>query len=157
MLNEKELKLVEEKSKEFFNKAGLEVKLDIRYREEESDILEINVLDIEDAKMYIGKQGLILADIQLLLRKVIRKELGKEIYLTLDIDNYKENKINSYKSIANSAAEEVSLSAQEKILPPLSAYARRIIHMELAKRDDVITESIGLGEQRRIIVKPKII
>src|SRR5574344_570324 len=111
MLNEKELKLVEEKSIEFFNKAGLEVKLDIRYREEESDILEINVLDIEDAKMYIGKQGLILADIQLLLRKVIRKELGKEIYLTLDIDNYKENKINSYKSIANSAAEEVSLSA----------------------------------------------
>ena len=35
MLNEKELKLVEEKSIEFFNKAGLEVKLDIRYREEE--------------------------------------------------------------------------------------------------------------------------
>jgi len=91
------------------------------------------------------------------LRKVIRKELGKEIYLTLDIDNYKENKINSYKSIANSAAEEVVTTGQQKILPPLSAYARRIIHMELAKRDDVSTESIGMGEQRRIVVKPQII
>ncbi|MDD4662035.1 MAG: hypothetical protein PHG24_02015 [Candidatus Pacebacteria bacterium] len=157
MLDEKELKIIEEKSKEFFNKIGLDIELQIKYREEESDILEMNVLNIEDAKMFIGKQGLILADIQLLLRKVIRKEIGKEIYLTLDIDNYKENKINNYKSIANSAAEEVVTTGQQKMLPPLSAYARRIIHMELAKRDDVATESVGMGEQRRIVVKPQII
>lgn len=157
MLDEKELKIIEEKSKEFFNKIGLNVDLQINYKEEENDVLEMNVLNVEDAKMFIGKQGLILADIQLLLRKVIRKEIGKEIYLTLDIDSYKENKINNYKSIANSAAEEVVTTGQQKILPPLSAYARRIIHMELAKRDDVSTESIGMGEQRRIVVKPQII
>jgi len=39
----------------------------------------------------------------------------------------------------------------------LSPYARRIIHMELSKRDDIRTESIGMGEQRRLVVKPKMI
>ncbi|MDD3032764.1 MAG: hypothetical protein PHX52_01115 [Candidatus Pacebacteria bacterium] len=157
MLDEKELKVIEEKTKEFFKKIGFEIELEINYSQEEGDILEINIFKIEDAKMFIGRQGLMLADIQLLLRKVIKKEIGKEIYLTLDIDNYRRNKINSYKSMANSAAEEVITTGQQRTLPPLSAYARRIIHMELAKRDDVVTESIGEGEDRRVSIKPNII
>jgi len=157
MLDEKELKIIEEKTKEFFGKIGFDVELEINYMQEEGDILEINIFKIEDAKMFIGRQGLMLADIQLLLRKVIKKEIGKEIYLTLDIDNYRKNKINSYKSMANSAAEEVITTGQQRTLPPLSAYARRIIHMELAKRDDVLTESIGEGEDRRVSIKPKMI
>jgi len=157
MLDEKELKTIEEKTKEFFKKIGFDVELEINYLQEESDVIEMNIFKIEDAKMFIGREGLMLADIQLLLRKVIKKELGKEIYLTLDIDNYKKNKISSYKSMANSAAEEVVTTGQQKILPPLSAYARRIIHMELAGRDDVITESVGEEDDRKIIVKPSII
>ncbi|MDD4358413.1 MAG: hypothetical protein PHY30_01200 [Candidatus Pacebacteria bacterium] len=157
MLDKKELQVIEEKSKEFFNKIGLNVDLEIDYSNEEKDLIEMNVLKIDDAKMYIGKQGLVLSDLQLLLRKVIKKELDKEVFLTLDIDNYKKNKVNSYKSIANSAAEEVSITGQQKMLPPLSPYARRIIHMELSKRDDVKTESVGVGDQRRLVVKPKMI
>jgi len=156
MLEEKELKIIEEKTKEFFERMGLDVEIEMNYLKEENDIMEINVFKIEDAKMFIGKQGLILGNLQLILRKIIKKELDKEIYLTLDIDNYRKNKINSYKSIANSAVEEVSTTGQQKILPPLSSYARRIIHMELAKRNDVETESVGMGDQRRLVVKPKL-
>lgn len=156
MLEEKELKIIEEKTKEFFERMGLDVEIEMNYLKEENDIMEINVFKIEDAKMFIGKQGLILGNLQLILRKIIKKELDKEIYLTLDIDNYRKNKINSYKSIANSAAEEVSTTGQQKILPPLSSYARRIMHMELAKRNDVETESVGIGDQRRLVVKPKL-
>lgn len=156
MLEEKELKIIEEKTKEFFERMGLDVEIEMNYLKEENDIMEINVFKIEDAKMFIGKQGLILGNLQLILRKIIKKELDKEIYLTLDIDNYRKNKINSYKSIANSAAEEVSTTGQQKILPPLSSYARRIIHMELAKRNDVETESVGMGDQRKLVVKPKL-
>lgn len=156
MLEEKELKIIEEKTKEFFERMGLDVEIEMNYLKEENDIMEINVFKTEDAKMFIGKQGLILGNLQLILRKIIKKELDKEIYLTLDIDNYRKNKINSYKSIANSAAEEVSTTGQQKILPPLSSYARRIIHMELAKRNDVETESVGMGDQRRLVVKPKL-
>ena len=118
MLEEKELKIIEEKTKEFFERMGLDVEIEMNYLKEENDIMEINVFKIEDAKMFIGKQGLILGNLQLILRKIIKKELDKEIYLTLDIDNYRKNKINSYKSIANSAAEEVSTTGQQKILPP---------------------------------------
>ena len=60
MLEEKELKIIEEKTKEFFERMGLDVEIEMNYLKEENDIMEINVFKIEDAKMFIGKQGLIL-------------------------------------------------------------------------------------------------
>ncbi len=146
---------VNEKTKEFFKVMGYDVEIEINYEKDEN-LLEINVINLEDAKILIGRQGFVLSCIQLLLKKILKKELEKDVYIFLDIDNYKKNKVNSYKSIANSAAEEVITTMQEKVLPPLSSFARRIIHLELAKRDDVLTESIGEGDQRRLVVKPKL-
>ncbi|GAH78291.1 unnamed protein product [marine sediment metagenome] len=36
----------------------------------------------------------------------------------------------------------------------MPAYERRIIHLELAERDDVTTESIGEEPERRVIIRP---
>ncbi|MGI6297331.1 MAG: protein jag [Minisyncoccales bacterium] len=156
MLNEKDLKRIEERIKEFFKKADQEIELEMSFNEEEKNVLEINICKLDDAKMFIGRQGIVLSHIQLLLRKMLKKDLDKDVYLFLDIDNYRKDKIDGYKSIANSAAEEVSITGQQKILSHLSSYARRIIHLELAKRDDVKTESIGEGEERKLVIKPKL-
>jgi spoIIIJ-associated protein len=48
----------------------------------------------------------------------------------------------------------VALYKKEKELRSMSAYERRIIHMELKERSDVKTESIGQDPDRRIIIKP---
>ena len=37
----------------------------------------------------------------------------------------------------------------------MSAYERRIVHMDLADRSDVVTESLGEEPERKIIVKPR--
>jgi spoIIIJ-associated protein len=36
----------------------------------------------------------------------------------------------------------------------MSSFDRRIVHIELQQRNDVLVESIGEGEERRIIIKP---
>ena len=59
------------------------------------------------------------------------------------------------KDMAKNLADQVSLTKEEKILPPMSAYERRIIHAELAQRTDVITESQGDGFDRHVVIKPK--
>lgn len=152
MLEQKDIQLIEEIIINFFNEAGYQIDLETSFNE---NILEINILNIEDSNMFIGKQGIILADLQLLLRKIIKRNLEKEIFLNLDIDNYKKNKINNLKSMANSIAEEVLLINKDKLMPPLSAYARRIIHMELADRENIQTESISISGERRLVIKPK--
>lgn len=154
MIEINELENIKEIIKDFFLKAGFEVMVEGNcINRENEDVLEINIKTSE-AQNLIGKQGLVLADIQLLLRKVIKKKTEKEFYLSLDVDGYKKNKESYLRNIAQSIADEVSRTRQEKELPYTSSFDRRIVHMELADRKDVLTESIGEGEERRIIIKP---
>ena len=156
MINPEEIENIKEIIKEFFLKAGfiVEVEGSCISRDNE-DVLEIEVKTAE-AQNLIGKQGLVLADIQLLLRKVIKKKTDKEFYLSLDIDGYKKNKESYLRNVAQSVADEVSRTKREKELPYTSSFDRRVVHMELADRKDVVTESIGEGEERRIVIKPVI-
>ena len=68
MLNEKDLKRIEERIKGFFKKADQEIELEMSFNEEEKNVLEINICKLDDAKMFIGRQGIVLSHIQLLLR-----------------------------------------------------------------------------------------
>ena len=154
MINSEELENIKEIVKGFFQEAGFMVDVEGKSEEKDGeDILEINIRTAE-AQNLIGKQGLVLSDIQLLLRKVIKKKTDKEFYLSLDIDNYKKNKEEYLRSVAQSVADEVSRTGKEKELPFTSSFDRRIVHMELANRKDVKTESAGEGEERKVIIKP---
>ncbi|MFA5432392.1 MAG: R3H domain-containing nucleic acid-binding protein [Candidatus Paceibacterota bacterium] len=154
MINSEELESIKEIIKDFFSKAGFEVEVSGNCLSRDAeDVLEMDIKTVE-AQNLIGKQGLVLADIQLLLRKVIKKMTGKEFYLSLDIDGYKKNKESYLRGVAQGIADEVSRTKQEKELPYTSSFDRRIVHMELADRKDVLTESVGEGEERKIVIKP---
>jgi len=155
MINQEEIETIKQIINEFFGKMGYSVETEAYSTERENeDVLEINIKTSE-AQNLIGKQGLVLADIQLLLRKVIKNKTDKDLYLSLDIDNYKKNKEDYLRDVAESIADEVARTGREKEMPFTSSFDRRIIHTELAKRTDVYTESRGEGEERRVIVKPK--
>jgi spoIIIJ-associated protein len=154
MINQEEIESIKEIIKDFFLQAGFVVEVEGNcFNQESEDVLEMEVKTSE-AQNLIGKQGLVLADIQLLLRKVIKKKTNKDFYLSLDIDGYKKNKESYLRDVAQNIANEVSRTKQEKELPYTSSFDRRIVHMELADRKDVTTESVGEGEERRVIVKP---
>lgn len=155
MINQEEFEKIKETIKDFFLKAGFVVDAEGGFMERDGqDVLDVNIKTPE-AQTLIGKQGLVLADAQLLLRKVIRKTTGKEFYLILDIDNYKKNKEDYLRDVARSVADEVARTGREKELPFTSSFDRRVVHLELAERSDVMTESVGEGEERKVIVKPK--
>lgn len=147
MINKEEIKNITE---EFFKKADFEVGVEVEQKEE---LINIDI-QTSDAQTLIGRQGLVLSDIQLLLRKIIKKKTNEDFYISVDIDNYKKNKENYLKDLAWNVADEVLKTGQEKEIPLVSSFDRRIVHIELQQRNDVITESIGDGEERRIIVKP---
>ena len=154
MIDAEEVKIIKEIIKDFFLKAGFSVEVSGNcFSRNEEDVLEMDI-QTGEAQSLIGKQGLVLADIQLLLRKVIKRKTEKEFYLSLDVDGYKKNKESYLRGVAQGIADEVARTKQEKELPYTSSFDRRIVHMELADRKDVLTESIGEGEERRIVIKP---
>ncbi len=72
----------------------------------------------------------------------------------MDINNYRRERERLISELAKAAARKALMNKQEVKLPAMNAYERRIIHLELASRPDVKTESYGEGRERYIVVKP---
>ncbi len=139
--------------KEFFEKMGFEVEIEIKPPQDLAIPVELKTLD---PQILIGKNGATLFEIQHLLKAILKRQIAPEktFYIDLDVNNYKKKKVEYLKELARSTADEVSLSRKEMVLIPMSAYERRIIHLELADRSDVATESVGREPERKVVIRP---
>jgi len=151
------IKKIQEIIGEFFGKTGIIVEA-IEIKTPQDSTIPIN-LKMEDPQVLIGEGGQTLMDVQRLLKLVLQKKIASDarFYIDLDINDYKKKKTDYLKEMAKSAADEVSLIKKEKYLPPMSAYDRRVIHVELAGRQDIITESVGFEPERMVAIKPRLL
>ncbi len=111
-------------------------------------------IKIDDPKILIGEKGQTLSEIQHLLRLLLRKKIGGDIFIEVDINEYKEKKKEALREIIKDVADEVASNKKERILPPMNPYERRIVHMALKERTDVETKSAGEGVSRKVIISP---
>lgn len=153
MLSQETINKIEEAVKEFFQKTTLEVSIEFLPAQEST--LPVNIKS-EEPQLLIGEGGQTLIEIQRLLKLSLKKKISEEFYIDLDVNDYKKKKIEYLKEITRSEADEVSLTKTEKELAPMPAYERRIVHLELLNRSDVVGESVGEGLERRIVIKPKV-
>lgn len=151
MLDQNDLNKIQETVRDFFKKSTFDVEIKFLPFKEQTLPIEIKA---DDPKVLIGEGGQTLASIQHLLKAILRRKIQENFYLDIDINDYKKKKTEYLKELARSIADEVALTKKEKSLAPMLAYERRIIHLELAKRNDVVTESAGQEPERRIIIKP---
>jgi len=149
-----ELKKIEEVTKEFFQKTGLDVQVQIKSPQDST--LPI-VLTMEEPQVLIGERGQTLIELQRLLKIILRRQVSQEspFYVDVDINDYKKKKSEYLREMARTTADEVALTKKEKYLPVMAAYERRIIHVELASRIDVVTESDGQEPERRVMIKSR--
>ena len=150
MFSQESLEKIKKITREFFEKTSFEVEIEFLPVKEETLPVKIQT---EEPQILIGEGGQTLAEIQHLLKVILKKEIQEPFYIDLDINGYKEKKVNYLKEMARSTADEVALSKKEKMLAPMPAYERRIIHLELAGRSDVISESIGKEPERRVVIR----
>ncbi|MBZ9569556.1 hypothetical protein KJA16_01370 [Patescibacteria group bacterium] len=151
MLNQDDLKKIKTEIEEFFRKMTIDVKIESSSQKEET--LSIN-LRTEKPQILIGEGGQTLLEIQRLLRVILRRKIKETFFIDLDINDYKKRKIEYLKEMARSIADEVALTKKERILSSMPAYERRIIHLEIADRQDVTSESIGQEPERKVVIKP---
>lgn len=151
MISKDNLKEIKKICQEFFKKMGISEEIEIG---KPTDLTVPIDLKIEEPQILIGERGQTLSEIQHLLKSILKRKIKEQFYIDLDISGYKKKKIEYLKEMARSMADEVALSKKERILPPMPAYERRIIHLELAERKDVTTQSIGQEPERRVAIRP---
>lgn len=95
----------------------------------------------------------LVADLERVVN-LLAKKYGIEENIFIDINNYRKERENLIVELAKAAARKVLMTKEEVKLPAMNAYERRLVHMELAARPDVKSESMGEGPDRHVIIKP---
>lgn len=135
------------------SKMGFVSSIEMKKLEEDGDVIICNI-KTDDSSFLIGQYGLNLQSLQHIARVIIRKKIVQPVNFILDVNSYRQEKKDSVVRLARNLAEEVINGKSEIIMRPMTAYERRIVHMELSKNDRIKTESIGEGDSRRIVIKP---
>jgi len=107
-----------------------------------------------DAGLLIGRHGETLQSLQFLIRMVTNRQLGRKAYVVIDIEDYRERRVQMLRRLARRTAGRVVSSGSDDSLEPMSPAERRIVHMALAGHPEVRTESEGEGNQRRVVIFP---
>lgn len=157
-LDEKK-KLIEETTKELLEKMGFKATVytatTVTSADEAGDSNPISVeIQLTESKYLIGKHGVNLSALQHLLRVIIRKKAEERIDFSVDVNGYREDQKQSIIDLAHEIATKVTKEKKSVVLRPMNAYERRIVHVELAKISDIKTESMGEGENRKVVIKP---
>ena len=150
-MNLNNLEQIKEEIRTFFDKTTFDLDVDVSLKENSTIFINVNS---REPQILIGEGGQTLIDIQRLLKMMLKKKTSDKIYVDLDINNYKKRKMDNLKDLARQTADEVVLANEEKILFAMPPYERRVVHLELAKRLDIATESVGNDPNRKIIIKP---
>lgn len=151
MLDKNDLEKIKKTAEEFFQKMTFEAEVEVSTSEEMVSIK----IKTEEPQILIGQNGQTLLEIQHLLKIILTKKVAKAFYLDVDVSDYKKKKIEYLKELARTTADQVVLTKKEKTLDPMPAYERRIIHLELSGRTDVVTQSAGEEPERKIIISPR--
>lgn len=121
---------------------------------EQDDIYKVTLISDQNG-ILIGKEGRTLNSIQLLLRQSIRNKIGLSLKINIDVANYKVKKLKNIEYEVKKIIKEVQSSKITAALDPMNSYERRFIHNLVSEYDDLETESIGEGKDRRITIKYK--
>lgn len=121
---------------------------------EKDGVFEV-VLKSDDSGVVIGHHGDTLDALQLVISLCLEKKLGEFRQVTLDIGDYKKNRMERLRQMAEEAKEKALSSGGEVSLPMLKPWERRVIHLLLQEDGSVFSESIGEDRDRVLVIKPK--
>ncbi|HBI33977.1 MAG TPA: hypothetical protein DEA43_03825 [Candidatus Moranbacteria bacterium] len=152
-MDEKTTAVIKKTIEELLTKMGFSGKVTI-IESTDDDSITCDIAAESDSNFLIGQHGINLQALQHLARLIVRKHIPEKIRFTLDINNYRQQKNQSIVEQAKIAANEAIAQGRSVFMPPMSTYERRIVHMELSQNSQVSTESVGEGENRKVVIKP---
>lgn len=111
-------------------------------------------LDGRDKEILLERNGEVLKALEHLAFRALRLEPTYHEKVHLDSGGYRALRFEELRMTARVAAERVQASQQPFRLNPMSSRERRIVHLALKEMPGVRTESVGMGEERQVVIHP---
>jgi len=120
----------------------------------EGDAEVLADLDGRDKEILLERGAELLKALEHLSFRALRLEPSFHEKIHIDSGGYRALRFEELRMTARVAAERVQSSRQPFRLNPMSSRERRIVHLALKEMTGVRTESIGMGEERQVVIHP---
>ena len=103
----------------------------------------------------IGRRGETLSALQHIVRLICSRRLERRANIIVDAGGYKSGRSKRLRGLANRMAKQAVQQGRTITLEPMHPNERRIIHLTLRGRHDVMTQSVGEGRGRKVTIVPR--
>ena len=122
--------------------------------EVEEDTVEVRV-EGNDLGLLIGPRGQTLAAVQDLARTVVQRHTpSRNGRLVVDVAGYRQRRRDALERFTRQVAQDVVSSGIQRVLEPMSAADRKIVHDTANQIPGVHTTSEGEDPRRRVVILP---
>jgi len=151
---DKNLKELEKITKELFTLMKVSPEVEI-VEDKENDLFSVNLKSEDEKGLLIGKKGETISAIQMVLGMILKNRTGEWKRIQVNIGEWREKQEEYLKLLALKSAQRAKETGEPQKLYNLNSTQRRIIHMEVAEVQGVVSESEGEGSERCLIIKPE--
>jgi spoIIIJ-associated protein len=115
------------------------------------------VIDIkgEDLGLLIGRRGETLMAMQYLVNLIVTRRYPGRPGVTIDVEHYRHRREEQVVTMAQRMADRVRQTGNPITLEPMTAAERRLVHLLFAEDPDLETNSIGEGENRKVVISSR--
>lgn len=109
----------------------------------------------DDAHFLLTENGEMLDALETLLFQIYGREIDREHRFICDADGFRKTRKAELQAMARFAAENVRKTGRPFTFGVLNSTERRVIHLTLQGEEDLASESVGVGRERRLQVHLK--
>lgn len=142
-------------AEKFLSEVIADLRFDLSVSSEWTDEGCLLNLSGEDAHYALAENGELLDALEVVLFQAYGRELDREHRFVVDAEGFRRTRKAELQAMARFAADNVRKNDRPFTFGKLNSTERRIIHMTLQAEEDLTTESVGDGRDRRLQVRLK--
>lgn len=123
------------------------------YATNEEDVIELSVPSTRLNGFLIGQHGDTMRSLQFLVSSALKNNNYEYSRVNIDVADYKKHRADQLADRAGGWIKKVKETGVEMPLQPMNSADRRVVH-KVATEAGLVTESIGQGRERHVVLRP---
>jgi len=144
-----------ENAEKFLAEVVTDMGFDLRVSSQWTDEGCLINLSGDDAHLALAENGELLDAFEVVLFQTMGRSLDRQHRFVVDADGFRQTRKAELNAMAKFAAGHVRKNGIPFTFGVLNSTERRIIHVSLRLEEDLMTESVGDGRERRLQVRLK--
>lgn len=126
---------------------------DVHATTEDGEVIELDIPSTHLNGFLIGQHGDTMRSLQFTVSSALKNQGYTYTRVNVDVAEYKKQRADRLTDTAQDWINKVKESGEPYDLKPMNAADRRIVH-KAASEAGLITESVGEGRDRHVVLKP---